>query len=37
MKDVSKDKIIIYEVDPMETFIGKSEDCEMTFFLEGTR
>ena len=34
MKDVSKDKNIIYEVNPMETFIGKSEDCEMTFFSE---
>ena len=26
------DKNIIYEVNPMETFIGKSEDCEMTYF-----
>ena len=32
LRDVSKDKNIIYEVNPMETFIGKSEDCEMTEF-----
>ena len=33
LKDVSKDKNIIYEVNPMETFIGKSERCNMTEFL----
>ena len=32
LKDISKDKNIIYEVNPMETFNGKSEDCEMTNF-----
>ena len=33
LEDISGDhKDIIYEVNPMETFIGKSEDCEMTFF-----
>ena len=32
LKDVSKDKNIIYEVNPMETFIGKSVCCEMTEF-----
>ena len=33
IEDVSGvDKNIIYEVNPMETFIGKSEDCEMTYF-----
>ena len=26
------DKNLTYEVNPMETFIGKSEDCEMIFF-----
>ena len=26
------DKNIIYEANPMETFIGKSEDCKMTYF-----
>ena len=31
-KNVSKDKIIIYEVNPMETFIGKSQLCNMTEF-----
>ena len=32
LKDVSKDKNIIYEVNHMETFFGKSEDCKMTYF-----
>ena len=32
LEDVSKDKNIIYEVNPMETFIGKSENCKMTYF-----
>ena len=32
MKDVSEVKNIIYEVNPMETFIGKSVCCEMTEF-----
>ena len=32
LEDISEDKKIIYEVNPMETFIGKSEDCEMTSF-----
>ena len=32
MKDVSEDKNIIYEVNPMETFIGKSQLCNMTEF-----
>ena len=32
LEDVSDDKKIIYEVNPMETFIGKSEDCNMTEF-----
>ena len=33
LEDISGDHInIIYEVNPMETFIGKSEDCEMTYF-----
>ena len=31
-KDVSDDKDIIYEVNPMETFIGKSQLCNMTEF-----
>ena len=31
-KDVSDDKNIIYEVNPMETFIGKSQLCNMTEF-----
>ena len=29
-EDVSNDKNIIYEVNPMETFIGKSQLCNMT-------
>ena len=32
LKDVSKDKNIIYEVNPIETFIGESEDCKKTYF-----
>ena len=32
--DVSDDKNIIYEVSPMETFIGKSQLCNMTEFSE---
>ena len=32
LEDVSNDDNIIYEVNPMETFIGKSEDCNMTEF-----
>ena len=32
LEDVSEDKNIIYEVNPMEMFIGKSEGCKMTYF-----
>ena len=32
LKDVSDDKNIIYEVNPIETFIGKSLLCDMTEF-----
>ena len=32
LKDVSKDKNIIYEVNPMESFIGKSQLGDMTKF-----
>ena len=33
LEDISgDDRIIIYEANPMETFIDKSEDCEMTAF-----
>ena len=32
LEDVSDDENIIYKVNPMETFIGKSEDCNMTEF-----
>ena len=33
LEDISgDDKNIIYEVNPMETFIGKSEDCKETYF-----
>ena len=32
LEDVSDDDNIIYEVNPMETFIGKSEDCNLTEF-----
>ena len=34
-KDVSDDKNIIYEVNPMEIFIGKSHLCDMTEFSGG--
>ena len=30
LEDVSGDKNIIYKVNPMETFIGKNQLCEMT-------
>ena len=29
-EDISEDKIIIYKVNPMETFLGKSQLCDMT-------
>ena len=32
IEDVSEDKVIIFEVNPMETFIGKSQLCKMTEF-----
>ena len=32
LENVSDDKNIIYEVNPMETFIGKSLCCDMTEF-----
>ena len=32
IEDVGDDKNIIYEVNPMETFIGKSQLCDMTKF-----
>ena len=32
LKDVHNDENIIFEVNPMETFIGKSHLCEMTKF-----
>ena len=32
LEDVSKDENIIYEVNPMETFIGRSQLCKMTKF-----
>ena len=32
MEDVSEDKNIIYEVNPMETFLGESQLCDMTLF-----
>ena len=32
LKDVSKDKNIIYEVNPLRSFIGKSKNCTMTQF-----
>ena len=32
LEDVSDDKNVIYEVNPMETFIGKCKDCKMTKF-----
>ena len=33
IKDVSNDKNIIHEVNPLETFLGKSQLCDMTEFL----
>ena len=32
LEDVSEDKNIIYKVNPMETFLGKSQLCDMTEF-----
>ena len=32
IKDVSNDENIKYEVNPMETFLGKSQLCDMTLF-----
>ena len=32
LEDVSKNKNILYEVNPMETFISKSQLCNMTKF-----
>ena len=32
LEDVCGDDNIIYEVNPMEIFIGKSEECKMTRF-----
>ena len=32
LKDVSEDKNIIYKVNPMEIFLGKSQLCDMTEF-----
>ena len=32
VEDVSEDKNIIYKVNPLEVFLGKSESCEMTAF-----
>ena len=32
LKDVSEDKNIIYKVNPTETFLGKSQLCDMTEF-----
>ena len=31
-EDISEDKYIIYKVNPMESFIGKSQLCDMTEF-----
>ena len=31
-EDFSNDKIFIYEVNPMETFLSKSQLCDMTEF-----
>ena len=31
-EDDSLDKKIVYEVNPLETLLGKSESCEMTSF-----
>ena len=32
LEDVSNNKDIIFEVNPMETFLGKSQLCDMTEF-----
>ena len=32
LKDVSEEKTIIYKANPMETFLGKSQLCDMTEF-----
>ena len=32
LEDISNDKNIIYEVNPFDSFIGKSQICEMTEF-----
>ena len=32
LEDVSEDKNILYKVNPMKIFLGKSESCEMTAF-----
>ena len=32
LEDFSNNKNIIYEVNPMETFLGKSQLCDMTEF-----
>ena len=32
LKDISDDKNFIYKVNPMETFLGKSQLCDMTEF-----
>ena len=37
LEDVSEDKNIIYEVNPMEMFIGKSLFCDMAQFSGGDR
>ena len=35
LEDVSTDKNVIYEVNPIETFVGKSQLCDMTEFSRG--
>ena len=32
LKDISDDKNFIYEVNPMDVFVGKSQLCDMTEF-----
>ena len=32
LEDISDNKYIIYEVNPMDTFLGKSQLCDMTEF-----
>ena len=32
LEDISQDENVIYEVNPMETFVGKSKNCKMTRF-----